>query len=554
MRGIDVSHYNGEPFNAITQKAYNESDFIIAKATQGTSYKWASYGTRVISRALTDNKLVGAYHYASGQDAIKEADYFIATVKQYIGRIILALDWEQNGNRAWGSTTWCGEFIARVKEVTGVTCFLYTGTQGIVQNKVLSEAVPLWFAGYPDNADTWLVPDFPKRYNISPWSKYTIWQYTSSWDTIDRNTTSMNKDTWQAYCKKQDTPTVKEEKTVAVKVGSARIDENGRATGGKAGDQTGKEVATENWYLHKLGWVVIRAKTATMREKIAQNMQWACDNPHIGYDQWQNQTLWNVAKPLGFNCSKVKTNCETDCARLTRVCVWYAGSKPVDYYTATEVQALKATGDFEILTTDKYCKSSDYLLRGDILVTKTKGHTVVVLSNGAKVQTTTSTNTTTQTKPTTGTTSNTTSTTTLKANIKEGQKWLNEYYGTTIKKYLGATLSVDGVFGPKTREACVCVWKDLCNRKYKTKLTPNNANFKDTSKKAAAKVTVKYGDKGTFPVLAKILLASRGLDAGSPTSNLFTRASESATKEFQKKFKLTQTGTVNADTWYKLFN
>ena len=33
-----------------------------------------------------------------------------------------------------------------------------------------------------------------------------------------------------------------------------------------------------------------------------------------------------------------------------------------------------------------HCKSSARLLRGDILVTRTKGHTVVVLSNGAKAQ------------------------------------------------------------------------------------------------------------------------------------------------------------------------
>ena len=35
---------------------------------------------------------------------------------------------------------------------------------------------------------------------------------------------------------------------MAVLIGSARIDENGRAHGGKAGDQNGKEVSTQNWY------------------------------------------------------------------------------------------------------------------------------------------------------------------------------------------------------------------------------------------------------------------------------------------------------------------
>ena len=41
-------------------------------------------------------------------------------------------------------------------------------------------------------------------------------------------------------------------------------------------------------------------------------------------------------------------------------------------------------GQFDILEEDKYCKASDYLLRGDILVTKTQGHTVIVLDNGPK--------------------------------------------------------------------------------------------------------------------------------------------------------------------------
>ena len=33
---------------------------------------------------------------------------------------------------------------------------------------------------------------------------------------------------------------------MSVKLGSARIDENGHAKGGKAGDQTGKEICTRS--------------------------------------------------------------------------------------------------------------------------------------------------------------------------------------------------------------------------------------------------------------------------------------------------------------------
>ncbi len=170
-------------------------------------------------------------------------------------------------------------------------------------------------------------------------------------------------------------------------IGSARIDENGHASGGKAGDQNGKEVSTQKYYLHEKGWNVLRAKEPQVREAIAQNMTWACANNNIGYDQGQNQTLYQVAKPLGFNCSLVGTPCETDCARLVRVCVLYAGVQCADFYTATELDALLATGAFEQV----YPSMPDGLMRGDILVTKTKGHTVVVLSNGDKVNPTTPT-------------------------------------------------------------------------------------------------------------------------------------------------------------------
>lgn len=168
------------------------------------------------------------------------------------------------------------------------------------------------------------------------------------------------------------------------KIGSARHDERGKISGGKAGDQTGEEVSTQEWYLHKKGWVCIRAKRDDQREKIAQDMEAACVNPHIGYDQMQNTSLYAVAKRVGYDCSKVTIDCETDCARLVRVCVLYAGIPAGDFYTGDEVETLRNTGAFDILTEDKYTKSDEYLKRGDILVTKTKGHTVVVLEDGPK--------------------------------------------------------------------------------------------------------------------------------------------------------------------------
>lgn len=173
-----------------------------------------------------------------------------------------------------------------------------------------------------------------------------------------------------------------------VRVGSARIDERGKAYGGKAGDQTGRELSTQRWYLHKKGWRVFRAKDRAAALKIAADMEAACKNSHIGYDQWQRNTLYKVAEPLGFDCAKVKTNCETDCSALVRVCCAYAGimGLPSDFRTGNMPKNLLATGMFVELRGAKYTDQSAYLGKGDILVTKTHGHTVVVLDDGAKYE------------------------------------------------------------------------------------------------------------------------------------------------------------------------
>lgn len=173
---------------------------------------------------------------------------------------------------------------------------------------------------------------------------------------------------------------------MAVKIGSARSDERGKITGGKAGDQTGKEVSSQDWYLHRKGWRVFRAKDSARGEKIAQCMERACANSHIGYDQNERNDLYREAKKYNFDVSRVTTNVETDCSALVRVCAAYAGISLPDFNTEDEPSKLRNCGYFQELAGAKYQEQSIYLRRGDILVTKTKGHTVVVLSSGSKCE------------------------------------------------------------------------------------------------------------------------------------------------------------------------
>lgn len=173
---------------------------------------------------------------------------------------------------------------------------------------------------------------------------------------------------------------------MAVIIGSARIDENGNAHGGKAGDQTGKEVSTQNWYRHAKGWILLRPKDSAQAEKIASCMQAACKNNNIGYDQYQRLTLYDAAKEVNFDCAKVTNKVETDCSALVRVCCAFAGIHTANFRTSNEVSVLMKTGMFDKYTESAYTAKSDRLKRGDILVTKTKGHTVIVLSDGANAE------------------------------------------------------------------------------------------------------------------------------------------------------------------------
>lgn len=180
---------------------------------------------------------------------------------------------------------------------------------------------------------------------------------------------------------------MKGELNMSVRVGSARINEKGTINGGKAGDQTGNECGIQKWYLHSKGWVVIRAKDASVREKIAHNMESICNNNHIGYCQDHRSSLTTAAAKHNYDAAKVTENVETDCSEAVRNCCLYAGVRVGSFSTATELTTLLNTKEFEIKSDTPTCTSDKYLMRGDILVTRTKGHTVVVLDNGSAITT-----------------------------------------------------------------------------------------------------------------------------------------------------------------------
>lgn len=172
---------------------------------------------------------------------------------------------------------------------------------------------------------------------------------------------------------------------MAVKIGHASIDENGKISGGVAGDQTKTEVCIRTWYSKPWGFV-LRCKDTSKAEKMAVACEQGCGNNKIGYDQVQRNTLYTQAKNVNYDLSKITTACECDCSSFITVCALAAGIK-ITYgtnapTTSTMKTVFSSTGEFDILTDAKYLSSDSYLKRGDILV-KAGSHTVMVLENGA---------------------------------------------------------------------------------------------------------------------------------------------------------------------------
>lgn len=105
----------------------------------------------------------------------------------------------------------------------------------------------------------------------------------------------------------------------------ASIDERGRARGGKAGDQTGKEVKVGYYYDFGQEFVV-RFKNRNTRTACACIAKSLAKNDNIGYDQDQRGTLYTLAGSCDWNIEKLLkkltyTKVECDCSSFVATCI-----------------------------------------------------------------------------------------------------------------------------------------------------------------------------------------------------------------------------------------
>lgn len=206
LNGIDISNW---------QKGINLSvvpgDFFISKATQGTNYVSPDC-VRQVEQGISAGKLFGTYHYINGVGAEVEAEFYIKNIENWVGKSIIALDWEQGDNAAWGNISYLDRMTKRVIELTGIPPMIYGQASIYGQIKQVADKYNcgLWVAQYPDYNRT--------GYVNTPWNEgaysCAIRQYTSSGrlsgynGNLDLNKFYGDRDTWMRYANPKDTSPV----------------------------------------------------------------------------------------------------------------------------------------------------------------------------------------------------------------------------------------------------------------------------------------------------------------------------------------------------------
>lgn len=166
---------------------------------------------------------------------------------------------------------------------------------------------------------------------------------------------------------------------MANKFAWASIDERGKATGGKPGDQTGREVLVGNYYNFGQDQV-IRFKNKTYGRKAGKIAKKLAKCESIGYNQNERYQLPNLAAKCDWNYKKLlkalktkKVNC--DCSSFASTVINLAYGKkliPIST-TATIWNNCKPTKKFTLLTPSKAKKKWH---KGDMPV-KANNHIII---------------------------------------------------------------------------------------------------------------------------------------------------------------------------------
>lgn len=195
MNGIDIASYQSN-----INLAAVPCDFVIVKATQGTSYINPDCA-RAVDQALRLGKAVGIYVYLSGTGAQQEIDFFFNNCKGWLGKVVWCIDWEEGQNRAWGNKGYLDQATKYLAQLTGKPPVIYASASVYPWDIAKANNCGAWVAQYANNN--------PSGYQETPWNegRYScaIRQYSSTgrlanWGgNLDLNKFYGDRAAWNKY-------------------------------------------------------------------------------------------------------------------------------------------------------------------------------------------------------------------------------------------------------------------------------------------------------------------------------------------------------------------
>ena len=201
MKGIDISDYQrGLDLAAI------DYDFVFCKATEGTNIIHDTCDP-FIQKAIGMGKLWGFYHFMGRADPIAQADFFYENCKNYFGRGVPMLDYEDYGRIG---TDKAKQFLDRIYELTGVRCIVYI-SRSVCTEEDWCEIAPnhgLWVSQYAnDNVTGYQDSPWLPSGGFGAWKTCVMHQYTSHGridgygGNLDLDIAFMDAAAWARYAK-----------------------------------------------------------------------------------------------------------------------------------------------------------------------------------------------------------------------------------------------------------------------------------------------------------------------------------------------------------------
>lgn len=193
MNVIDVSGWQSADVTRVV-----DADAAIVKITEGGGYVNPAWRSQT-DWARQTGKACGGYHYADGGNVTAEVNHYLNQFNGYVGQCVLALDWESNGNAAWGNGDWVRQWVNQVYSRTKVWPIVYVQDSAVYQipSDVRAHCM-LWKAQYASmNATGWQSTPWNAGSKGEGMVQYASTGYLNGVGPLDLNLFFGERDAWQ---------------------------------------------------------------------------------------------------------------------------------------------------------------------------------------------------------------------------------------------------------------------------------------------------------------------------------------------------------------------